>query len=93
MRVPPYFFCKSMILRWFRTYLCKSLILNRLRESAGSRRFGAKPIRARSLDRALRELRSELSTASSGFATGKAHELCQRNARPDEFRACSILTR
>jgi len=89
--VPPYFFCKSMILSWLRTYLCNSVILNRLRESAGSRRFGAKLIRLRLLGRALRESHAELSTARSGCATGKAQELCQRKARADEFRACLIL--
>jgi hypothetical protein len=67
--VPPYFFCKSMILRWFRTDLCKSMILHRLCEIAGSRQFGAKPIRARLLGRALREPHAELSTARSGCAT------------------------
>ena len=55
MGVPPYFFGKSMILSWLRTYLCKSMILNRLRESAGSRQFGEKPMRARLLDTALRQ--------------------------------------
>ena len=55
------------------------------------RQFGAKPIRARLLDRALRQAQTELSTARSGCATGKAHELCQRKARADEFRACCIL--
>jgi hypothetical protein len=90
--MPPYFFCKSMILSWLRTYLCKSMILNRLREIAGSRQFGAKPIRARLLDRSLLEPHTELSTARSGCATGKAHELRQRKARADEFRACFYFT-
>jgi len=88
--VPPNCFCKSMILSLLRTYLCNSMILNRLRESAGSQQFGAKPIRARLLDRALREPHAEVMTARSGCATVKAHELGQRKAR-DEFRACCIL--
>src|SRR4029077_11644881 len=99
-----------MILSWLRVYLCKSLILNELRSARGklrSRQCGAKPVRAKLLDPALRQRHTELSAArrcshpnsrkigtnwgSRCCATYEAHEVHMRKVRADKFRACSIL--